>query len=167
MDGNLIKYEAPPNPSSVLVSMPSGISTIQYGQPLMTPLYHHNEWQNVYHINNMPGDPNGHPYMQGVAAYPTNIYQSGNENLEIPMMRENGRRGRGRTNKNYGRNMQNTSDMQAAYTGDPTQYPIQFSYAYYAEPSVAPQQIPAARSPIFYPQHMYPAIPPQPYHRVE
>lgn len=164
MDSGLMKYEAPPNPSSVLVSMPSGLSAIQYGQQLMTPVYT-NEWQNVY-INNMPGDPNGHPYLQGIA-YPTNMYPPNNENIELPMMRENVRRARGRTNKNYGRNMQNTNEVQAAYMGEHAQYPVHYQYAYYAEPN--PQQISAARSPIYYssPQPMYSPMPQQTHHRVE
>lgn len=132
---------------------------------MMAPMYH-NDWQNLY-INNMPADPNGHPYIQQIA-YPSNLYQANNENMEMPMMRENGRRGRGRANKNYGRNMQNTNEIQASYMGEHAQYPMHYtSYATYYEPNVAPQQL-SARPTLFYPpQSMYSTMAPQPHHRVE
>ena len=161
-----MKYEAQTNASSsVLVTVPS---TIPYGQQIMAPVYH--EWPNMY-INNIASDPNVHQYIQGMA-YPPNMYSPNNENQEISSMREGGRRGRGRGNKSYNRNMNHANEMQAGYMGDHGQYSLSMPYPPYlciSDPTVTTQQHPAAGQPIYFPSPALAYAPPmaQQTHRIE
>ncbi|XP_058796674.1 ubiquitin carboxyl-terminal hydrolase 10-like isoform X2 [Phymastichus coffea] len=145
MEGNMIKYEAHQTnaTSSVFVTVPS---PIQYSQQMMAPMY--SEWAPNMYINSIPGDPNVHQYMSGVA-YPTTMYPTNNETQEMQPMREGGRRGRGRTNKSYNRNInhQHPAAGQPIYFPSPQIYTPQMAQQTHRVDYIQYQQSPTTTNP--------------------